>query len=227
MASIAGNIVISYGEIELRVAMCLGNALGDQDTALRTMFRIMGETARIGAADALMRAHFGKMKLQDEYAEVMGAVRHCVVLRNHYAHCQWADDLHAGVFFTRLDEPAKASETFAYIWKHIDEPLLAAQWRYMQYAADGLDFLNFEYLLRIGKRRQNAFPMPLKQQKPKPHSPLGEHIPPWLNPADRQRHIKHAQESEAGGQKRKSKPRLRKPSQAQKRKSALKSRVDG
>jgi hypothetical protein len=223
MALVAGNIVISYGEIELRVGMCLGNALGDQDTALRTMFRILGETARIGAADALMRGKFKAVGLANEYADIMGAVRYCVVLRNHYAHCHWADDINAGVFFTRLDDPAKASESFAYTWKHIDLSLLTAQWAFMQYAADGLDFLNFEYLLRIGKKRHNAFPMPAKLSQPKPHNPLGEHVPPWLNQADRQRHIEHARELESDGQKQKPKLRPRKPSQREKREARLRS----
>jgi hypothetical protein len=53
-----GRMLLNYGEIELMVGMLLGNAIDSQDVALKTMFRILGESSRVSAADALMQGAF-------------------------------------------------------------------------------------------------------------------------------------------------------------------------
>ena len=99
----------------------LGQAIGDVFTAMRMMFRIVGESSRIAAADALMRAAYKKSGLGSEYADMIGAVKICVQLRNQYAHCHWGDNSETeGLFFTTLQEPARAAETFEPDWRHID-----------------------------------------------------------------------------------------------------------
>lgn len=220
-AAIAGNIVISYGEIELRTAICLGTILGEQDRALRMMFRIFGETSRITAADALMRPHFKEVGLEGEFSEILGAVRYCVTLRNRYAHCHWADHHKAGVFFALFDEPAKSHESFSFLWRHIDQPLLEAQWAYMDYAGQGLDFLDAEYKLRAKKLKRHVWSMPPKLEQPKPHNPLMAHVPPWLPLSAQTLHLAHALELEPDAPKPKPKSQVRKPSAAEKRRAAL------
>ncbi len=82
-----GHCVLSYGELELMVALLLGNALRNRDAALRMMFRVVGESARIGAADAMMRDAYAGVGLAAEYAEAIGSVRFCIRVRNQFAHC--------------------------------------------------------------------------------------------------------------------------------------------
>ena len=109
-ARLIGQLVLAYGELEMMVAVLLGNTMGNRSPAFKMMFRIVGELARIGAADAMMRDKYSEVGLETEYAEAIAAVRFCVGVRNQFAHCHWGDDIHAGLFFTNLQEPAKASQ---------------------------------------------------------------------------------------------------------------------
>lgn len=105
-AALAGRIVLSYGELELLVATCLATILPLPDTANRLMFRIIGERARILAADSLMYKMYQGSGLGGEYGIAIGAVRECAKIRNQYAHCHWTDHPTAGLFFTDLQDPA-------------------------------------------------------------------------------------------------------------------------
>jgi len=185
-----GRMLLNYGEIELMIAMLLGNALGSQDTALRTMFRVVGESSRIATAGALMRDVFKEAGLGSEYADMYGAVRWCIRVRNQYAHCHWGDhEQSPGIFFTELSEPAKAGGGFEYWWRHLDMQLLDDQLAYFEYAGDCLHHLTFEFLGRTGKIEGHNAPMPPKRQQPKLNNPPELHIPPWLTEEQRKRHI--------------------------------------
>jgi hypothetical protein len=175
--TVVGRMLLNYGEIELMVGMLLGNALANQDTALRTMFRIVGESARISVADALMREAFIAAGFESEYADMIGAVRWCIKARNQYAHCHWADDSSdPGIFFSDLSEPAKASEGFDYWFRHVDVLLLNDQLAYFGYAGDCLTYVNFEFLLRKGTIPGHNAVMPPKRVQPNFYNPPEEHI---------------------------------------------------
>jgi hypothetical protein len=125
-----GSMLLAYGELELMVGTCLGWAIGSPDTALRTLFRIVGESSRIHVADSLMRDYYKQRRLGSPYANMIGAVRYCIKLRNQYAHCHWTDyPDYPGLFFTDLQEPARASESFEYWFHHVDDELLLKQKR--------------------------------------------------------------------------------------------------
>ncbi|HEY5237707.1 MAG TPA: hypothetical protein VIJ62_04940 [Rhizomicrobium sp.] len=220
----AGRIVISYGEIELRVAMCLGSVIGDQEMAMRTLFRLLGESARINVADALMVKAFERESLKAEYADAIGATRFCLKLRNQFAHCHWADDprTEKGVYFATLQESADNKEQFNYWFVHIDDPLLDEQWSYMQYAAECLDYINAEYLYRTKKTEAHAFLSPAKRTPPRLHNPPMTYIPPWLDEDQRRRHLEHFQRSEAGDQKPLPRPRGPNLSKRQRRSARVK-----
>jgi hypothetical protein len=216
-----GRMLLNYGEIELMVGMLLGNALESQDTALRTLFRVIGESARIAAADALMREAYKRERLESEYADMIGAVRWCIKARNQYAHCHWGDDDRTpGIFFTELGEPAKATEGFEYWWRHLDAQLLNDQLAYFEYAGDCLYHVNFELLFRRKKIGRHAFLMPPKRGQPSLHNPPDLHIPPWLTEEQKQRHIERTQAEAAGDRSPPSPPKQRKPSSRQRREAA-------
>jgi hypothetical protein len=50
-----GRIIAAFGEIEFILALCLGEVLNDSDTALRVIFRLASDRARIDTLDALLR----------------------------------------------------------------------------------------------------------------------------------------------------------------------------
>jgi hypothetical protein len=111
-AAIVGRLLLSYGELELMVAECLGNALFDRAIALQAIFSIMGESARINLADALMRSRYVMWKLEGEYGLAIGAMKQCIQIRNQYAHCTWGDAEGAGLFFTNLQDGSYSVRRF-------------------------------------------------------------------------------------------------------------------
>jgi hypothetical protein len=76
-----GRIVAAFGELEFILALCVGEVLRDRDTALRTIFRLASDRARIDTADALIRPSYIKIGRQAEYTDMIGAVRHCRTTR--------------------------------------------------------------------------------------------------------------------------------------------------
>jgi hypothetical protein len=65
-ATLIAQLVLGYGELERAVAVSLGATIGDRGPAFRMMFRILGETARIDAADAMMRHKYDQVGLKSE-----------------------------------------------------------------------------------------------------------------------------------------------------------------
>jgi hypothetical protein len=196
---IIGQLILSYGELELLIAFLLGNAINNRDAALKMMFRVVGESARIGAADAMMRDAYSAAGLADQYAEVIGAVRFCVRVRNQFAHCHWGDDFIAGLFFTDLQEPAKASEGFEHYWHHIDGPLALKLQEYFEYTLECLRFVEYEFVIRTKKIEcKNPFLKLSRLSPPNLHNPPELHIPPWLSEDEQRQHIARAQAAQGG-----------------------------
>jgi hypothetical protein len=105
------SVFVSYSDLERAVAVLLGASIGDNRPAFRMMFRILGETARVNAADAMMQHKYCEVGLESEYAVAIGAVKFCIKIRNQFAHCHWVDDVHAGLFFANFQEAAKSNNS--------------------------------------------------------------------------------------------------------------------
>ena len=192
-AAIVGHLVLSYGELELIITKALGAALGNEPVAMRTMFRLIGERNRIEAADALMREGYCAFGLEGQYGTAIGAMKQCTKIRNQYAHCHWGDQDGAGLFFTDLQDPARSATTFDYWWRHVDVPLLEQQAGYFDFAAEAMQFIHVELVLRQGKSQSHPFLMPKGQKPPPLHNPPEKHIPPWLDEDGKRQHLVHAE----------------------------------
>src|SRR5437879_2536793 len=81
-----GKMVASFGEIELLFGLVASTALGNQNLALRAMYRGRSTGGRIDLADVLMRDAMIKANLKPLYDETLSSVRHCLKIRNQYAH---------------------------------------------------------------------------------------------------------------------------------------------
>lgn len=197
-ARIIGQLLTSYGEIEFRLAVCAGKALGDQNIGLRTIFGMQGEKNRIRVASGLARDRFISLGLGPEFAAAIKAVDGCRVIRNQFAHAHYASaDYYHTLFFTDLEAAADTDE-FEYLWHHIDIPLLSEHLRFFSYAGQWLLFFENELDLRTGKIQNHIFPMPKEREPPKPHNPLSQHVPHWLSPTQKARHVELARAIEAG-----------------------------
>jgi len=157
---------------------------------------------------------------------MMEAVRYCRTIRNQYAHCHYADDTTAGLFFTNLQDAAEKSESFDFQLRHVDVPLLDQQEVFFLYTQECIQSLGAEYGFRTGRTKvPHPFPWPAKREPPPLHNPPSQHVPPWLSEAQKRRHRELALEWEysVGLRARPPKaPRVPKPSSRQRREEAMK-----
>jgi hypothetical protein len=156
--------------LELDLMNCVQVVRDDLDAILKAMFRVRGETARIDIADALGRHFYDDRGLGPEFAMAIGAVRHCLKIRNQYAHCIWYDDYSGKLAFSNIEEIAKNNNArLADVRNlpvlHVDVPTLRAQEDYFVYSDRLLAWTNYEGRLRAGKLETNTLPKP-NQMKP-------------------------------------------------------------
>jgi hypothetical protein len=147
----------------------------DFDTVLKAMFRARGETPRIDIADAFGRHYYAQHALGTEFEMAIGSVRHCLKIRNQFAHCVWYDDKSGKLSFANLEEIAKGN---AYLRNlddltifQVDEPLLFEQEAYFVYTDDLISWVNYEGRQRVGKISTNVLTKPKQPTPPVLHLP--------------------------------------------------------
>ena len=113
--------------------------------------------------------------LGTEFEMAVGAVRHCLRIRNQYAHCVWYDDKSGRLAFVNLEEIARENRRLKDLASltvlHVEIALLTAQEQYFVYTDDILAWTNYEGRLRDRKIENNPLP------KPTPPIPPNLHIP--------------------------------------------------
>jgi hypothetical protein len=187
-----GKMVASFGEIELLFGLLAGSALRNQNLALRAMYRIRSTGGRIDLADVLMRDVLIREGFQAHYEETLGVVRHCLKIRNQYAHCHWSPGTD-GLFFTNLEEAANRAEGFTFDHKHVDLTILKEQEAFFDHAKDLLLYLGQEF---DAKTKTPGLPFVLKPPTPNLHNLASLHIPQWLGEDGKRRHLERALEAE-------------------------------
>lgn len=172
-AAIIGQLIAAFGEIEFMLGMCLGEALSDRDAALRGMFRLLSDRGRIDMADALARPAYQRVGLSAEFDATMRTIRNCRSFRNQYAHGHYGDwHNHPGLFFTNSTEAADSQDSFENQWRHVDIDLLILQEGYFLLATQRLQYLEWEYQFRSGKKTQaHGLPWPQERTLPLKHNP--------------------------------------------------------
>lgn len=173
---ILGRLLSGYGELEFDIAFLLQFALGDdRDVAFKALFGIRGETARIDVADNLMRRRYQEVGLGEDYGEAIGAMRHCLRIRNQYAHCQWVRNLDRGLCFVDVEEIARAApevDLALVTQKNVPLDLLREQEAFFAYAQAMLGFVNYGYRAAIGTMSANPMQHPLKpRERPRLFAP--------------------------------------------------------
>lgn len=171
---IIGNLLAGYTDLEIGLMNCVQVVRNDFDAVLKTMFRVRGETNRINIADALGRSYYAQHKLESEFGSAISVMRHCLRIRNQYAHCAWWDDNSGQLAFANLEEIAKLDivqtdlkhmTTF-----HVNVRLLESQEEYFTHADDLLSYVNFEGRFRVGKMTTQPFSVPKRIAQPPLHT---------------------------------------------------------
>lgn len=176
---ILGRLLGGYGELEFDIAFLLQFALGDdRDVAFKALFGIRGETARINLAHNLMRRHYEAAGLGEDYSEAIGAMRHCLKIRNQYAHCHWLRNLVHGLCIIVVEDVARAAPQLDLAEmerKLVPLDLLREQEAFFTYTQAMLGFVNFAYRVAIGTMRNNPACRPVKPyRRPPPFICLDE-----------------------------------------------------
>lgn len=173
--AIIGRLLAGYGELELQLSRCVNSVRNDYDMVFRAMFRPRGETQRIDIADAIGRPAFASIKLETKFAMTISTIRHCLKIRNQYAHCYWTDDFGRSLGFVELEETARGCKNDVQIYSipvnDIDIATLKQQEAYFIYARDWLRFLEHEGRLKNGLISSHPFQAPKQIMKAPLHKP--------------------------------------------------------
>jgi hypothetical protein len=127
-------------------------------------------------------------------------VRHCLVIRNQFAHCNWGDDPNGSdLFFADVQASASSdSGELCHSWRHVNIELLNAQEAYFSNTLEWFDYLDHEMRTLQGRLDRNHWPMPPVLPRPPLHNPPEEHVPPWLSEAGKALHLARALASKGG-----------------------------
>jgi hypothetical protein len=160
-AAIIGRLLAGYGELEFNLCQCLATLSGDVATAVRVLFRVRGEAARIKIADALMRPKYEKAGLKDAYDETLIGMDWCRLLRNQFAHCHWEPTKDGGLGFALLEKGAQGNKEEIQIpFRLITEALLKEQEAHFCYVQRCLSYLSRDYQRRANAHAVHDFPPP-------------------------------------------------------------------
>jgi len=198
--NLVGFILSSFGELELTVCECARAALrlGDY-SILKVLYQLRATSSRIDTADGLMRPFYEKNGLVEDYDTAIKMLRYCLVIRNQYAHCNWADHHEAGLFFADLQTSAK-NANFDHSYKHVNAIILKNQLEFFKLTLEWLRFSDRELAVKQGVLRSHVWPKPPASTQPPLHNPASEHVPPWLTEELQAVHLKRALESEQRNQ---------------------------
>lgn len=157
-----GEMVVGYGELEILLAHLVGEITSNRDVAFKVMFRARGEEQRVILADALARPILPAGPYRDFFERTIAAQRHCLRIRNQYAHAVWGYD-GRGLWFVALEEVAKDNAPYdltSLTQKLLPLALLKEQWAYFVFTKTCLEYLNFERQLEAGKITASPVPKP-------------------------------------------------------------------
>lgn len=166
-ATLIGAMVIGYGELELTFGMIAGVALDQQFSLLKAFHSIRSESSRIKIADALCCEKFDELGLSDDYSTVLVGARHCLKIRNQYAHSSWAA-FPEGLMFTDA-ERVFTTPGNPFDWKLIKLDLLKEQEAFFEYTR--LCMLLMDTTIREAQlKKPRTFQLPPKKRLPSMHS---------------------------------------------------------
>jgi hypothetical protein len=160
---IIGRIVVGYGELEFELALCATWVIRDRDVAFKVMYRGRGESQRVSMADALMRPMLKEPEFKSFYEHTIADVRHCLKIRNEYAHCNWFDHPDHGLMFVALEQVADDNGPYdiSKLKQHpLPLPHLEAQWAFFENVGDRLSYINHEAQGLAGVRSIPPNPKP-------------------------------------------------------------------
>ncbi len=172
-AIIIGRLLAGYGELEFGMCLACGHIGGGLDKSIKTLFHKRDATARITRAYGIGHLASNKGAYRKLYERAFAAMRHCLLIRNQYAHAIWMYGYNGGLRFSDLEEiardPHKASNTADLTQYVVTEALLQEQEAYFLYAHELWTYLNYEAQKRAGILPSHSVSIPSVIPKPRLH----------------------------------------------------------
>ncbi len=170
-AALIGRMLAGYTDIEVDLMNCVKSVRQDLDTVFKAMYRTRGETARIEIADSFGRQFYHGLQLGTEFEMALGAVRHCLKIRNLFAHASIWNDNSGTLAIANLEtlayENRRIDDLHTMTVHHLNVPVLTSQFDYFNYTSDLL-----VWVLNEGNGRANRPQLPEMErpqwQRPKP-----------------------------------------------------------
>jgi hypothetical protein len=169
-AAIIGRLLCDYTNLEIGLMNCIQVANGDFDKTLKTMFRRRGETDRIVRSAELGEPIYKSLKLDSEFRSAIGALMHCIKIRNQYSHSVWWDDHSGHIAFANIEDIALLdniqTDLLYLLTDHICLHILLWQENYFSYVDKLLTWINLEGRYKAGKISSRIYPKPPKMKQP-------------------------------------------------------------
>lgn len=159
-------MIVGYGELELTFCHCAGLVLGQPFAVLDALHQVRSEGAKIAIADALARNEYTKLRIANEYAEALGALKHCLKIRNQYAHSHFRKSGKRLSFFNP-DEKTYGDLDKPFAWKPTSIPLLREHAALFAWTRAMLIWLELS-LPRFLEGKATPFARPKPRKKPLP-----------------------------------------------------------
>jgi hypothetical protein len=105
---IIGRLVVGYGELEIDLCHCVAAGVNDLDMVVKDMFGRPSASRRIDTAVSIGRDIYVARGLGKLFDEIICEMRHCLAIRNQFAHCHYFHDNNTGnLAFVNVEELAK------------------------------------------------------------------------------------------------------------------------
>jgi hypothetical protein len=149
-----GRLLVGYDVLEIALCRCVADAVNDLDMIVKKMFRRRSQVGRIRTAIAIGRKSYAELGIVDLFDEVICEMRHCLDIRNQFAHCEFYEDpdREGNLLFANVKELAtqryKIEELTSVPAKRITKTLLEEQETFFTYVWERFSFLKCEARVR-------------------------------------------------------------------------------
>ena len=160
-AAVIGRLIVGYSELELDLLNCVAMGIDDYDKAIKTMFGQRGESKRLDAAKRLGRPAYQGLHLESLFDQAITGARHCLKIRNQYAHHNFYNGNTGKLALVNLEElgnvTSRVPNLLSLTTNHVGVALLEDQERYFIDVRATINYINYEGRLRAKKINFNPF----------------------------------------------------------------------
>lgn len=179
--AIVGRLLVTYSELELDLLNAIAIGLS-MNTALKAMYRIRGETARINIASGIGRQQYVLKGLEVEFDQAIAAMRYCLRVRNKFSHTYWHSPSKGVLCYVSLEdlaeEPAEVNNLIGLDFFYVDEALLQEHLNYFHQTGRLIARVNYQIRVVSGEMSSNPIGAPLQMTPPPLYTRKGSHGSP-------------------------------------------------